>query len=153
MLTPGQACQVTVDFVPTTTGTHTGSLTVKDNRPGSPSQKIPVTGVGEVNAVSFSANPLNFPGTGPGFSSTSDVTLVNDGSVLVNISSITLAPSNGIFTQTNDCPASLAVGQTCTISVTFTPPDAGTYNATISVTDDSNPSPQVLPITGVGLNN
>jgi hypothetical protein len=54
------------------------------------------------------------------------------------------------FGETNNCPASLGAGATCTITVSFTPAAAATLNAAISVADNAAGSPQSVPISGVG---
>jgi hypothetical protein len=54
------------------------------------------------------------------------------------------------FSQTNNCLASLAVGANCQISVTFTPPTAATFNASLAVTDNALGSPQSVPLSGTG---
>jgi len=39
----------------------------------------------------------------------------------------------------------------CTINVTFTPPGVGTFNGTLTVTDDAANSPQSSTLSGTGL--
>jgi hypothetical protein len=76
--------------------------------------------------------------------------LTNDGAAPVNITGIAIAPANGTFTQTNNCPSTLSVQQTCTITITFTPPDVFTYAATLSVTSSAGGAAK-LPLSGTGL--
>ncbi|HEV2379914.1 MAG TPA: choice-of-anchor D domain-containing protein [Terriglobia bacterium] len=54
------------------------------------------------------------------------------------------------FTQTNNCPATLAVKSSCTITVTFTPVYAGSLAATISIADSDGTSPQEVALSGTG---
>ena len=96
---------------------------------------------------------LTFPGLTPGTSSTMSITLYNDGTAAVNIKTISISPADGTFTQTNSCPATLIPNTNCIIQVTFTPPDSGKYNATLSVTDSDKSSPQTASLSGIGLNN
>ena len=56
----------------------------------------------------------------------------------------------GIFTQTNNCPATLAAGAQCTISVTFTPSAAAKQTATVKITDNAKGTPQTVQLSGVG---
>jgi hypothetical protein len=44
----------------------------------------------------------------------------------------------------------LMPGQSCTVQVTFMPPDSVTYNATLSVTDGSGQT-QMTTLTGAGI--
>lgn len=55
----------------------------------------------------------------------------------------------GDFAQTNNCPATLPVGQFCQVSVTFTPTAAGTRQGSLSISAD-NASTATLPLTGTG---
>ena len=56
----------------------------------------------------------------------------------------------GIFTQTNNCPATLAAGAECTIAVTFTPSAATKQTATMTITDNAKGTPQTVRLSGVG---
>lgn len=64
-------------------------------------------------AVSFQAQPENTSGT-------QTVTYQNTGTEPLSPLSVTILGSQD-FTQSNNCPASLAVGGSCTITVTFEP--------------------------------
>jgi hypothetical protein len=151
-LNPGQSCTITVTFTPTAAGTRSGAVTLKDNCPGSSSQMITLTGTGVTLALGFSPSSLNLGSVVAGSSSTMTATLTNDGSSSVNITGTSVSPANGIFTQTNNCPAALSVQQSCAYTIVFRPPDVGTYNATVSVTNSAG-SAATLALSGTGLNN
>jgi hypothetical protein len=64
---------------------------------------------------------------------------------------VTITGANpGDFAQTNNCPASLAAGFSCTISVTFSPTNTGTRTANVSVADNAAGSPHIATLTGSG---
>jgi len=149
-LAAGQNCTITITFTPTAAGTRNGTVLLKDNSPGSPSQTIALTGTGETLALGFTPASLNLGSVQVGLTSTQSATLVNDGSASVNITGFTVTPSNGTFTQTNNCPTTLNVQQTCTVQVVFTPPDVFTYNATVSVANSAGGA-ATLSLTGTGL--
>ena len=149
-LASGQNCTITVTFTPTKAGTQNSAVTLKDNCPGSPTQTISLTGTGETLALGFTPATLNLGSVAVGSSITQSATLTNDGAAAVNITGVSISPADGIFTQTNNCPATLNVQQTCTFQVTFTPPDVFTYNETLSVTN-SGGAAATLPLTGTGL--
>ena len=73
--------------------------------------------------------------------------LANVGSNSLNISSMV---TTAHFAQTNDCGASVAAGVSCTVTVTFTPGGVGTFTGTLTITDGSADSPQVVPLSGQG---
>lgn len=152
-LSAGQACTITVTFRPTAAGVRSGAVTLKDNDPGSPSQTIALTAIGATNAITPLPGILSFPGQTPGTSSTLSITLYNDGTATINLTAIGISPADGTFTQTNNCPISFNPGTTCVVQVVFTPPDSGTYNATLSITDSDKSSPQTASLSGIGLNN
>ena len=149
-LGPGLNCTITVTFAPTAAGTRTGAVTLKDNSPGSPTQTIALTGTGETLALGFTPASLNLGSVTVGSSITLSATLTNDGAAAVNLTGASISPANGTFTQTNNCPATLNVQQSCTFQITFTPPDVFTYNATLSVTNSAGAA-ATLALTGTGL--
>jgi hypothetical protein len=149
-LASGQNCTITVTFKPTVAGTKNSAVTLKDNSSGSPTQIISLTGTGETLALGFTPGSLNLGSVAVGSSITQSATLTNDGSAPVNLTGYSISPADGTFTQTNNCPATLNVQQTCTFQITFTPPDVFTYNATLSVTNSAGAA-ATLPLTGTGL--
>jgi hypothetical protein len=148
----GGTCAISVTFTPTTTGVLTGTITVADNATGNP-QTIPLTGTGIAAAVAFSPGSLTFADQTVGTSSAASVVkLTNAGTAALTISGISITGANsGDFVETNNCPASVAVGASCSVSVTFTPTASGTRSASISVTDGASGSPQSVPLTGTGI--
>ena len=149
-LASGQNCTITVTFKPTTAGTQNSAVTLKDNCPGSPKQTISLTGTGETLALGFTPGSLNLGSVAVGSSITQSATLTNDGAAAVNLTGYSISPADGTFTQTNNCPATLNVQQTCTFQITFTPPDVFTYNATLSVTNSAGAA-AALSLSGTGL--
>ena len=79
------------------------------------------------------------------------VTLTNNGQKAVSLTSITSQGGNrSDFTVTNNCPPSLAAGLSCTVTVTFRPPQDGNFSAQINIIDNAAGSPQTVPMTGSG---
>ena len=145
----GDNCQIQVKFKPTQAGQVNGTLSVVDNAPDSP-QKVALSGVGTIltfkpigvnfgdQKVSTSSNPVAF-------------TFSNQGTVALSISSISFGGADPQdFSQTNNCPSSLAAGDNCTINVTFTPTQTGARSAALQVFDDATPSPQQAGVGGTG---
>jgi len=72
------------------------------------------------------------------------------GSGPLTISSIS---ASGDYSQTNTCPvspATLAVGGTCKINVTFTPSVAGMISGAISLSDSAPSTVQLINLSGTG---
>jgi hypothetical protein len=141
-------CTINVTFAPTASGTRSGTLTVTDNAAGSP-HSVTLTGNGLGPTVTLLPTSLTFGSLGVGVpSSPQTVTLTNSGAGALTIRSIT--PS-GDFAQNHNCVSPVAVGGSCTISVTFTPTVGGTRNGTISIADNASDSPQTVNLQGTGL--
>jgi hypothetical protein len=78
--------------------------------------------------------------------------LTNSGTTPLNITNIQVTGTNSDdFAETNDCPTSLRAGNSCTITITFTPIAEGVRNAAVTITDDAPNSPQTVALTGIGL--
>jgi hypothetical protein len=119
-------------------------------QPRQPDADHALNGTGVKLALGFTPASINAGSVAVGSSGTAIAILTNDGAAPVAISGIAIAPADGTFTQTNTCPPSLAVQQTCTIQIVFRPPDVFTYDATLSVTNNAG-APATLPLSGVGL--
>jgi galactose oxidase-like protein/Big-like domain-containing protein/HYDIN/CFA65/VesB family protein/Kelch motif protein len=149
---PGlSACQVFSVFTPNAAGSQTGSLTVVDSDPSSPTT-INLTGAGI--ALEFSSPNLIFGGLNLGLTHKPvSLTVTNLGPVTVNFSSIAIGGTDpadfGI--QTNTCGAALGAGANCALGVTFTPQAAGARSATMIFADDSFNSPQSVSLGGTGI--
>ena len=143
------SCTLSVTFKPTAAGTRTGAVTISDN--ASPAtQTISLTGTGTAPVVSLSPASLTFPAQKVGTSSSAQrVTLKNTGSATLRITSITVS---GDFSQTNTCRSSVAVGASCTLSVTFNPTAAGTRTGAVTIADDAVGRLQTGALTGTGEN-
>lgn len=149
-LNAGLNCTITVAFKPTAAGTRTGTVTLKDNDPGSPTQTIALTGVGAANAMTLIPSSLTFPAQIPGTTTSQSITLYNDGTAAVSITNIGISPAGSTFTQTNNCQSTLNPNTNCVIQVSFTPPESGNFTATLSVIDSDTSSPQTASLSGTG---
>jgi hypothetical protein len=140
-------CTFTVTFTPTAPGPRFGSILVQDDGAGSP-HFINLVGDGSTSIASLSATSLSFPSLQVNQSSTpQSVTLTNNGNATLNLSNIAIT---GDYAQTNNCPAALGVGSTCTFQITFTPTAGGARNGALTLTDDAPDSPQSVTLTGSG---
>ena len=99
----------------------------------------------------FALNPagLVFPAQSLNTTSGSQTIIVTNGDNAQTISGIAISGANaGDFAETTTCGSGLAVGATCTITVTFTPQVAGLRKASLTITDSAPGSPQVVNLSG-----
>jgi FtsP/CotA-like multicopper oxidase with cupredoxin domain len=149
----GGNCRVTMRFVPTAVGLRTAMVSIKTNDVGTPSANVTLTGTGIQAAVTLTPTSHDFGAvTARNTSAPFAFTLTNSGTAALAINRISLGGANpNRFNQTNNCGASLAVGASCSINVTFTPQQARTaYSASLQITDNAPGSPQTATLTGTG---
>jgi hypothetical protein len=148
-LSAGASCTINVVFTPSQPGPGDAVLTIVDDTAGSP-QSVGLSGVGLSNGPNATLSALNLPFGIEEVGTTSPpltVSLTNYGSAALNIGNVSTTTN---FAESNTCVPSLAVGATCTISVTFTPSGAGDFTGSLSISDDAANSPQTLTLTGTG---
>ena len=97
--------------------------------------------------VSFANQPVNV--TSP----SQNVTLTNNQSAALNITSIAITGGNAVgFAETNNCPGSVPAGASCSISVTFTPAIPGVRVGSLTITDTLPVGgPLTVPLSGTGV--
>ena len=150
-----------VDDVDLSTSNPYARLILFDSAPGSMYfDDVAVSNV--ANAAIAPSAGANFNPTSVSFgnqivgvtSAASTVTLSNNHSVALSISSIGITGTNASdFAQINNCPMgsnTLAAGSSCTISVTFTPGGIGGRSANLTFTDNAAGSPQSVALSGTG---
>jgi hypothetical protein len=55
------------------------------------------------------------------------------------------------FAQTNNCPATLAAGASCTVSATFTPLSAANKSAKLNIATSATETPLSVTLSGTGV--
>jgi uncharacterized repeat protein (TIGR01451 family) len=81
------------------------------------------------------------------------VTLSNTGTASISVSSVSKTGANpGDFaTSADTCTGkTIAAGGTCTIQASFVPSATGARTASLAFNDDSDDSPQTVPLSGIG---
>jgi hypothetical protein len=147
-LAPLQGCMISVSFKPTTAGSRTGMITIADSGPRSP-QVIALSGTGTVPGAALSTTVLTFCPQVVGSASVAQtVQLTNSGQAALSITSIS---ASGDFAQSNTCGSTVTAGANCTISVTFTPTDAGSRTGEVTITDNASGAPQIVALSGTGI--
>ena len=116
---------------------------------------------GTTNAIVFKFTPgvqawplsLNFGTEAVGQTSAPfTTTLTNSSAVTLNISTISLMGTDATdyLITANTCGSTLAVGASCSITMTLTPSTTGTRSAVLSIADNAANTPQSVILTGVG---
>ena len=159
VLQPKHSCMIFIIFNPAGSGTRQAHLSVVDNAPGSP-QSVALSGIGlgsppTAPAITFMPGTLNFPSLAQGSTSSPQSVLVtNSGNAALNISSIALGGNNaGDFSNpTGNCVGtSIAPGNSCTVTESFTPLAGGQRQAMLTFTDNASGSPQFVTLVGTGI--
>ncbi len=104
-------------------------------------------------AASVSPTSLKFGSVPVGTTSGPlNATLTNNGVVPFAVNGISLTGTGASwYAQTNNCPASLAAGASCTISVTFTPQAAATKSAKLMIATSATATPLSVSLSGTGI--
>jgi hypothetical protein len=99
--------------------------------------------------ASFSpTTPLVFKKQAVGTKSAAQkVTLTNTGETPLTIPAMKVA---GQFAMSSTCGKGVAVGKSCTISVTFSPQSQGTKSGTVTINDSASSKPMVIELSGTG---
>ena len=157
--TPG-TYTATCSYAPTSTpsvslsATYTGDPYYKSS---SGLLTLPVSAPGPVAKLSTTA--IDFGTLYLGSIVTKTVTISNTGASAMTISDPRIAIVPGVngnlseFITINLCPKSLAVGKSCTMTVTFIAgPFYNTQKATLSIVDNAPGSPQMVSLTATVIN-
>jgi hypothetical protein len=151
----GGTCSIQVTFTPTSVGLQTNQITITDNAGGT--QNITVTGNGVLTGGSLLLSPtkMTFPAQTVNTTSPPQTALViNNGNQPVTITNISTTVNFGVTTTcgTNfpTVPASLNVGQSCTIAVSFTPTNSGNITGSVGIASNASNSSSIISLSGTG---
>jgi hypothetical protein len=149
----GGTCTVTVTFVPQSNGTRTASLDVSTGPQANATvSTVMLTGSGiapnatlNVSALAFNPQIVGTAGGNQFF------TLSSTGNVALTFGPLSVSgPNVGDFSVSTTCPATIAVGTSCSIYVTFTPSAGGARSAVLTVSDSAPGGAQTVNLSGTG---
>lgn len=150
ILSGGYPCTFDLVFKPTAAGSRNTVLTITSNDPQG-TVTVPIYGsglslpLGEAlqSALDFGNSAIGV--AGPPMTTT----LLNAGQSPLTVSSVTATANFAV--SANTCTVPLAPQATCIISVTFTPPSAGYFTGTLTITDnDALGARQIVTMAGTG---
>ncbi|MFD1050244.1 discoidin domain-containing protein, partial [Kibdelosporangium lantanae] len=98
----------------------------------------------------LTANPssLTFPTQALNTTSAAQaVTVTNSGTASASVSGVS---TTGDYAQTNNC-GTIAVGASCTVTVTFRPTASGARAGTVTITSNANNNPTTVALAGSGI--
>jgi hypothetical protein len=155
----GGTCTLQVVFDPSTVGEQTSLIAITDNagpQETTATQAITLTGNGVLTGGSLLLSPtaLTFAAQTVGTTSPNQTAVLsNNGNQPVTITDIGATAG---FAQSSTCgtnlptvPVSLNVGQSCNITVSFTPLSTGSVNGSVNITSSAVNTP-ALRLTGTG---
>jgi hypothetical protein len=155
-LAPGGSCNVQVQFLPTTGGTFSGSVTFTDddNSVANSTQSVPLTGTIDVPGISAAPTSVPFGDLVAGhISTTHTVTITNTGKANLRITAVNingLAPGSFVLGAETCTDALVAPNGTCTANVRFAPAKAANRVANLVFVNNAGPD-QNVALTGQGL--
>jgi len=155
-ISPGAFCSFEMQFVPSVVGNEGAALSISSNAPGSP-QVLALFGIGSGPLAVPSPLNVNFGNVPSGTTSSSqEITLANAGNQPLQITEFNFSGNVAEFSLgQNSCTAGnmVSAGGSCTIQVSFVPSTTGTFNASLTITDNSGNiagAVQSIPLMGAG---
>jgi uncharacterized repeat protein (TIGR01451 family) len=144
-LAPGDSAIVHVTSATTVSsiGSYSNTATVSASNASQVNASAGIT-VQAPAPMSLLPSPIAF-GSQLIYSGKTIVVTLTNGSIPITITGISLT---GVFTQSNNCPATLAGGASCTIIVWFQPTSLGLQSGTLSVSHSGSGSPLQSQISG-----
>ncbi|MFZ0662306.1 MAG: choice-of-anchor D domain-containing protein [Acidobacteriaceae bacterium] len=162
-IAPGSICTVEVRFAPTQIGAENGVLTIYGNLTAGGQVAVPLSGTG-VSAAAITLTPSSLcfqsvlvgqttsascaSGTAPPVGQS--IVIANTGGVPATLTSVSVSGDFAILANT--CGTSLAAantsGDSCTVSITFTPTASGSRTGSLTVAGSAGT--QTAQLSGIG---
>ena len=146
----GSSCTITVKFKPTSTGSKTATVAVAA---WAGTKTVSLSGTGVKSVYSVSPTTLAFGDVARSTTSAAQtVKISNTGTVVLPINSISLGGTDpSQFSQTNNCPAKVPVGGSCSASVKFKPTSTGLKSASLKISPGGGASAKTVTLSGTGI--
>jgi hypothetical protein len=146
---PGGSCTISIKFCPASGGSKSATVSQSTNAPGSP-QLEPLSGTGGTSTATLLPATFAYGNVQVGTSLSHNFVFTNTGTLTLTGISVSITGATGSYTQTNNCPASLAPAGNCTIAAVFKPATGGLLNASLNVASSAVPSPTTAALSGTG---
>lgn len=148
-LDPGQACTLQLSYVPETPGVASGAL-VFDTSANPRAWQVALAGEAYVPALArLEPSRMEFrPQRAGTLSEPRSVTLANVGGRPLALAGARVSPA---FALAGGCPAQIAPGESCRLSVFFAPDAAGPWSGALTVDSNAANAPLAVALTGLAL--
>ena len=146
-LASGASCTIAVTFTPAATGLQKSSLEIGAVGSTTP-LLVPASGTGI--GFTFTPSALAFATTTFGTAEVLDITITNDQTATLTVSSAisgTGAAAFTVLTTGNTCTSGVATGKSCVLPVQFKPAAVGSFAASLTLTTNGGANP-VIPLSG-----
>ncbi|WP_160331251.1 beta strand repeat-containing protein [Burkholderia cenocepacia] len=143
---PGASCSFGVTLSPSSMGAVSGKVNLALS---TGALAVDLSGSGQQTSGATSTPSLDFGNVKVGTSSDAkSVTLNNTGNTPLTVAVSTPAGADS-FAATTDCPATLAVGSSCTVNTDFKPSAMGDLTGRVLI--NTNAAPYAIDVKGTGL--
>jgi len=104
----------------------------------------------QIGNLSLANANIDFGSVVAGATKTLTVTVTNSGSAAVTVNSAAIS-SNNFSVTAPSFPATIAAGQSATLSVAFTPDAVGSFTATVTIASDASDPTATISLSGTGI--
>lgn len=149
-LAKGESCQVGVVFNPQTTSPYVDSLVIADTTAGVSAQ-VALSGTGTdvpVADIGVDMTTFDFGNVDIGHTVNYSLTVTNNGTADLTISSVSLQSGIPEFGITNNCTSPVSPEGSCSIGISFTPSTEGSFSDILKIL--SNDDNLTIPLYGYG---
>ena len=147
---PGGTCPIGVAFRPTTTGTRTATLNIANNTGVTTVVNLTGTGLTPIPVMTVQAT-VTFPNTRINTTRSLNLRVTNNGPGALNIGTLVLPAGSRFRAARGNCPAALAVGRSCNLTVTFAPITRTTVSSILTINSNAVGAPHQVRLTGTGV--
>ncbi len=148
----GDTCTVDVVFEPSAEGARTGTLSIPSDDPDTAVVDVALSGTGVAAQPDITVSPtsVDFGGVTVGDSKSEVITVTNDGTADLTITSV--SSLSDPFSITDGCTGTLAPSDSCAITVNFAPSAVGTFSDSLDITsDDPDEGTVSVSVSGEGV--
>ncbi len=138
-----------ISFLPHSEFSYSGLIMVTSNDPAHPNLSVNLMGVGTaipVPVLSLGSNQINFGVINTGDSAQQQITLSSTGNDTLVITSIDFELS--VYQQDATLPLELIPGAFQTVTLSFQPAVAGSYDGTMTIHSNGTSTPDIVNLSG-----